>query len=135
MRYEVELSTFLANETTLFLGTTLQHGRFIETSPKRCTAIIFNQVSNAYFDLPDRIDVVIEATSRSDSYEGARDDAEEIYNALHRRIHKDLPVITSGNELIIQTSECQIPPQWVGIDENKRNMWSATYLLRIKIKE
>jgi hypothetical protein len=135
MRYEREVTQFVANETSLVLGTTLQHGAFNEESPTRCTAMIYNQVSIAYFDLPDRIDVVVEADSRDESYETARDDIEEVYNALFRRIDKALPVITSGNELKIQTSESNVPPTYLGVDDNKRHHWSTVSILRIKIVE
>ena len=136
MRYEKEVTQLIATETSLTLGTTLQYGRFTEESPERCTSIIYNQTNFAYFDVPDRMDVNIEVISRAESYEAARDDSEEVYNKFHRRIDKDLPLIDSGNAITIQTSEATTgSPRWIGLDENKLNMWSATYLLRLKITE
>lgn len=135
MRYEREITQFVATETSLTLGTTLQHGAFNEESPTRCTAIIYNQLSVAYFDLPDRIDVLVEADSRAESYEDARADSEEVYNAWFRRIDKALPVITSGNALKIQTSESITPPRYLGVDDNKRHHWSTVSILRLKIVE
>ncbi|HUX56757.1 MAG TPA: minor capsid protein [Bacteroidales bacterium] len=132
MRYEEEITQFIENETTLTLGTTLQFGRFTTESPSRCTAVLFNKVSIAYFDVPDRIDVMVEADARDESYINARDDIEEVYNALFRRIDKALPVITSGNEFKIQTSESITAPTWVGKDENNRHHWSTVLILRLK---
>lgn len=133
MRYEEEVSQFIEDETPSYmvLGSTLQYGRFTEQSLEQCSAIIFSPVDLSYFDLPDRLDVMVNIISRAESFESAREDAEVIYNVLYGRINQPLPIITSGNELKIQTSESPSPPQWIGLDENKRNMWSATYLLRL----
>lgn len=135
MRYEREITDFVALETTLIKGTTLQHGFITEKSPDTCTALIYSNPGTFYFDVPDRLDVVVDSISRSQSYETARSDCEEVFNALIRRIDKALPVVVSGNELKIQTSEATVTPQWMGLDENKLHIWEASYILRLKLVE
>lgn len=135
MRYEREISTFIANETALVLDTTLQHGFFTEKSPEDSTAIVYGSPGEFFFDVPDRLDVIVDSVSRSQSYETARAQCEEVFNALIRRIDKALPVIVIGNELKIQTSEATVTPVWTGLDANKRHMWEASYILRLKLVE
>lgn len=133
--YEREITQFVADETGWTIGDDIVHGHFLEISPATCNAVLFNAGNVAYFDLPDRIDAIIQIVSRAEAFDTARENNNLAYTKLHRRIAKDLPLLTSGNENIIQISAAINAPRYIGIDDNKKHQWSSDYILRLKIKE
>jgi len=86
-----------------------------------------------HFDLPDRIDKMIQIISRAKTYFEARDDAREIFNVLHGTAGWTLsavaPAVQDYEAMVI---EALADPQYIGQDDKRRYEFSTNYIFRIK---
>ena len=127
-----EIAKFIETRTSFVIGTTLRVGRRTQNSPDRCQVVLESAGGGVYFDLPDRGDVLIQVISRATTQMNARDDAWEIYKAIHGTAGWTLPVITSGVIYEAMTIEAVATPQYIGEDEKRRHEFSTNYVWQIK---
>ena len=125
-----EVAKFIDLRTSFKVGVTLMVGRRKQNDPDRCQVVIESGGGVVYHDLPDRIDLLIQVITRAVDQMDARDDAWEIYRALHGAAGWDLPVITSGVTYEAMTIEAVAPPQYIGEDEKRRFEYSTNYIFR-----
>ncbi len=91
-----------------------------------------------FFDLPERVDPVIQVISRDTTYFTARDRAYVIYDAIYRdHIYGSAgweigPIEAGGDEYEIMTIEPLASPQYIGKDDKARFEFSVNYLMKIK---
>ena len=129
-----EIAKFIDQQTSFKVGSTLMVGRRTQDSPDRCQVVLESSGGTVYYDLPDRNDSVIQVITRATTQMNARDDAWEIYQALHGAAGWDLPVITSGVTYEAMTIEALSSPQYIGEDEKRRHEYSTNYIFRIQDK-
>lgn len=136
-----EISKFIADESGFTLGTTLQATRRTDASPDRCNVVLESGGSTVYYDLPDRVDKMIQVISRAKTYEDARDDAWTIYKALFPNLTDDsLPlgsmtlsaIAPATQDYEAMTIEPLADPQYIGQDDKGRYEFSTNYLFRIQ---
>ena len=127
-----EITQFISDETTLIIGTDLFCGHRPQTAQDRCHVVLETAGGGLYYDLPDRVDKMIQIISRAKTYFTARDDAQAVFDLLHGRAGCAMPVITSGIEYEAQTIEAVADPQYIGQDEKGRYEFSTNYIFRIK---
>jgi len=127
-----EIAKFIETRTSFTVGTTLRVGRRTQNSPDRCQVVIESAGGGAYFDLPDRADTLIQVISRATTQMNARDDAWEIYKAIHGTAGWTLPVITPGVVYEAMTIEGISTPQYIGQDDKRRFEYSTNYIFRIQ---
>jgi len=125
-----EIAKFIDLRTSFKVGVTLMVGRRKQNDPDRCAVVIESGGGIVYYDLPDRADMLIQVITRAVDQMDARDDAWEIYRALHGAAGWDLPVITSGVTYEAMTIEAVAPPQYIGEDEKRRFEYSTNYIFR-----
>jgi len=127
-----EIAKFIETRTSFTVGVTLMVGRRTQNSPDRCQVVLESAGGAGYFDLPDRADALIQVITRAVSQMDARDDAWEIYKAIHGTAGWTLPVITPGVVYEAMTIEALASPQYIGEDEKRRHEYSTNYIFRIQ---
>ena len=131
-----EFSTWITTRVAgLTLGGNLQVGFRALDAPVRCHTIL-ESGGPVYFELPDRIDYMLQIATRAANYQQARDDAWVIWKALHGTAGWNIPALTSGGQAYTaQTIEAMAAPQWIGQDEKFNHEFSCNYLIRMKKAE
>jgi len=119
------LAEFIESKTSFVIGKNLYVGHRLPTSKLRCQVILESGGGKPYFDLPDRNDKAIQIISRAETYFNARDDAWEIFDALHGTAGWQL----AGNKEIM-TIEALADPQYIGQDEEGRFEFSTNYIFK-----
>jgi len=145
-----EIAKFIADNTALLpvpfvVGTNLFEGHRLQDAPDRCTCILETGGGGLHFDLPDRVDKMIQVLSRAKSYFDARSDAMDIFNTLHKGIPWEDGTYSGGTaghiltrvppatqDYIAMTIEAVSDPQYIGQDEKRRCEFSTNYIFRIR---
>jgi len=125
-----EIGEFIEDKTLFDVGVDLFVGHRPQDAPDRCQVLLERSGGVVYFDLRDRIDLVIQVLSRADTYFNARDDAYTIFNTIHGTAGWTLPTITSGESYKAMTIEAQAAPQYIGQDDKGRYEFSTNYIFR-----
>jgi len=139
-----EITTFIRDKAALLpvpvvltIGTDLFMGHRPQAVADNCDVILETTGGEAFFDLPERADPVIQVLSRGDTYFTARIRAHVIYDAIFR-VHIygsagwTLPVVIAGVRYEAMVIEPLSPPQYIGVDEKLRHEFSCNYLMKIK---
>ena len=129
------ICTFIQTHTSFLIGTTLQAGWRPLTAPDRCNLVAESGGGSTIFDLPDRTDKMIQVLSRANTYFDARDDAQEIYDALHGAAGWELPEVVVGKKYQAMIIEAVSIPQYLGIDEKGRHEFSTNYVWKIRSRD
>ena len=136
-----EIAHFIASKTSFVIGTTLQVAHRTQDAPDRCNVVLESAGGAVHPDLPDRVDKNIQVISRANTYMDARDDANEIFKALHGTLEGSvLPfgattmpaVAPATQDYEAMTITPLADPQYIGQDEKKRFEFSTNYIFRIK---
>ena len=129
-----EIALFIASKTSFVIGSTLQVAHRTQDAPDRCSVVLETAGGTVYFDLPDRVDKMIQIISRAKNYMDARDDAQEIFAALHDGTGgwtlTAVPPAVQDYEALTITPLAD--PQYIGQDEKKRFEFSCNYNWRIQ---
>jgi len=126
---------FIEDKTGFVKGTTLQVGWRPQDAPDRCILVAESGGGSLYFDLPDRVDKMIQVLSRATTYFDARDDAQEIYDALHGAAGWELPEVVVGKKYQAMIIEAVSIPQYLGIDEKGRHEFSTNFVWKIRNRD
>jgi hypothetical protein len=124
----------VARVPTLTRGTTLQIGWRDQNAPVDCDLISESAGGPAYFDIPERADVLIQVLSRGSSYFTARARAYAIFDAIHGTAGWSMPALTSGGHAYIaQTIEAMAVPQYLGPEDDSPGsfLFTCNYIFRI----
>lgn len=132
-----EIAKFIENNTSFVIGTDLFEGQRLQDAPIRCQVVLETGGAGLYFDLPDRVDKMIQIISRAKSYFVARADAWEIFDALHTGAygsagHTLAAVAPAIQDYEAMTIEAVSDPQYIGQDEKSRYEFSCNYIWRIR---
>jgi len=129
-----EIALFIASKTSFVIGLTLQVAHRTQDAPDRCSVVLETAGGTVYFDLPDRVDKMIQIISRAKNYMDASADAREIFAALHDGTGgwtlTAVPPAVQDYEALTITPLAD--PQYIGQDEKKRFEFSCNYNWRIQ---
>jgi len=113
-------------------GANLQVGYRDQKAPVRCHTILESGGPVPDFELPDRIDYLLQVASRAETYQAAREDAWAMFNALHGTAGWRIAAIVSGGPAYIaQVIEALAAPQYLGQDEKGAFEFSTNYTFRM----
>ena len=134
-----EIMYYAEAETSLTLGVNLFKNYFPEKDRNgnivSDTAALIRPIGGPVdFYLTDQGDFMIALYTRSHSLNAIDILNAEFKAAFHARADQPLPVITSGAEYIIMTSQLMTWPIYSGIDEKKRHVYTFDAVLRNKEK-
>lgn len=128
-----EITAFIARKTSFIVGGTLQVGHRTEDSPDQCNVVLESAGGALHFDLPDRNDKMIQVISRAETYLTARDDAREIFTAIHGTAGWTLTAVPPATQdYKAMTIEALADPQYIGQDDIGRFEFSTNYIFRIQ---
>ncbi len=139
-----EITTFIRDRAALLptpfafvIGTDLFAGHRPQAVADACDVILESTGGEAFFELPERADPVIQVLSRARTYFTARARAHVIYDAIFR-IHTlgsaawTLPVVIAGVKYEVMVIVPLSPPQYIGQDEKLRHEFSTNYIFKVK---
>lgn len=128
-----EVAAFIASKTSFIIGDTLQVGHRTQDAPDRCNVVLESAGGGLHFDLPDRVDKMIQIISKAKTYFHARADAWEIFGVLHGTAGWTLSAISPAvQDYEAMVIEALADPQNIGQDEKGRYEFSCNYIFRIK---
>ncbi len=117
----IELMTGFVQGTNFFAGWRP------DNAPRRCIVALESAGGEVYGDLPDRVDQHIQIISRGETWEDAREDSYTVFEALHGKCCKVLP-IESGSVWINQIIDALQSPQYIGQDDKGNFEFSTNYV-------
>lgn len=129
-----EISTWLVGKVAgLTIGTNVQVGFRAQDAPVRCHTILETGGAIPAFGLVDRIDYTLQITSRAATYQTARADSWEIFDAINGTAGWQISALTSGGQAYeAQVVEAMAAPQWLGQDEKGAHEFVVNYIFRMK---
>ena len=132
-----EIVQFIEDQTSFVIGTDLFAGHRLQDAPDQCQVVLETGGSALHFDLTDRNDKMIQVLSRGKTYFTAREDAMEVFDALHTGAygmsgHTLAAVAPAVQDYEAMVIEAVSDPQYIGQDEKGRYEFSTNYLFRIR---
>lgn len=129
-----EICQLIADLTGWTIGTKLQVGHLKQTAPVRYVLIQESGGATNYWPNEDVADVAIQVLNRAATYFEAREDAYAVYNAVHGTAGWNLPRMEgSGEDYLAMTVEAIYLPQYLGVDDNNRHIFSTNYIFRMEL--
>jgi hypothetical protein len=117
----------------LTIGTNVQVGFRAQDAPVRCHTILESGGALPVFDLPDRIDYMLQIVSRAADYQTAREDAYAIFDTINGTAGWQIHALASaGTVYEAQVIEALAAPQYIGQDEKMAHEFSVNYMLKMK---
>ncbi len=117
----------------LVLGTNVQVGFRAQDAPVRCHAFIETGGSLPAFELPDRVDYMLQIVTRAETYQIARADAWAIFDAINGTAGWQIAALTSGGQVYeAQVIEALAAPQSIGQDAKGAFEFSVNYIMKMK---
>ena len=114
------------------MGTTLQAGHRLQDAPVRHVLIAEPAGGSTVFQCPDFAFPNIQALARAATYFTARGDAWTVYRAFHGTSGWNMPNLEGGDDYLVMTVEALSIPQYLGVDDNKRHLFSVNLIFRIE---
>jgi len=114
------------------IGTNLIYGHRLTESPVRCVLASETSVGESDFYLVDKVSKIVTFVARSNSYEEASQDIDDIFTLLHGSVGWDLPILSSGNAYHIQLIQSIGLPVYLGQDESDLYEFSCSFEFKIQ---
>ena len=129
-----ELSTWLVGKVSgLTIGGNVQVGFRAQDAPVRCHTFLESGGAIPAFELPDRIDYLLQVATRGETYQQAREDAWAIFDAINGTAGWRISALVSGGQAYeAQVIEALAAPQYIGQDELGNFEQSCNYIFRMK---
>jgi hypothetical protein len=129
-----ELSTFIVSKVAgLTIGANIQVGFRAQDAPVRCHTFLESGGALPAFELPDRIDYMLQVVSRAADYVTARADAWAIFDALNGTAGWKIAAVAPSTQVYeAQVIEALAAPQYIGQDAKGAFEMSTNYLFRMK---
>lgn len=130
-------AVLLPAPVVLTIDTDLFAGHRPQGAVNDCDVVLETAGGEAFFELPERADPVIQVLSRGETYFTARARAHVIFDAIFR-IHVfgsagwTLPVVAGGPQYEAMVIVPLAPPQHIGQDEKLRHEFSTNYIFKLK---
>jgi len=126
-----DIGTFIAANTSLTKGTTLQIYSYLQTAPERAVKIANLSGGKLYQTVRDRVDYALQVMSRAENPTHAHDDILEMHAFLFESgtSQRSLPI--GSPTFRIESIQPVGYPQCVGKDEKGRYVYVCNYVLKI----
>lgn len=121
----------ISDLTGFAVGSRLQSGHVVQNAPVRMTLIQETGGEANWYLMPEQIEPTIQVLTRAETYLTAREDAYTVFNALHQIATWPLPQYESGIDYLVYSIEALAVPQYLGVDDNRRHLFSTNYIFRI----
>lgn len=129
-----EICQLIADLTGFTIGTKLQIGHLKQSAPVRYVLVQETGGATTFFPNEDVIDVAIQILCRAATYFECRDDAYAVFRAIHGTSGWNLPRMDgSGEDYLAMTVDAIYAPQYLGVDDNNRHMFSTNYIFRMEL--
>lgn len=129
-----EITKYIGDNSSLVIGTNLFGGHRPPNAPNECVVILENAGGKPEYSIPDSVEKAIQILTRAATYFTARANAYALYAFLHGKSGITLPVITSGEEYLVNVIEAMNVPQPIGQDEKGLWEFSTNFIFRIQNK-
>jgi len=134
-----ELSTWIVQRVNavtgppdLVIGTNVQVGFRAQDAPVRCHTFMESGGGLPVFELVDRIDYMVQITTRAETYQTARADAWAIFDAINGTAGWQIAAVApSTQKYEAQVIEALAAPQYIGIEEQGGFSFSTNYMFRM----
>ena len=126
-----EICTLISDLTGFAVGAKLQVGHWLQDKPVRCV-LVQETGGDANFYCPDMADMLIQVLCRAETYFEAREDAYAVFGAIHGTSGWNLPGIGGNPDYLAMTVEALAVPQYLGVDDNRRHLFSTNYIFRME---
>lgn len=129
-----EISEWLVTQVAgLTIGSNVQVGFRAQGAPVRCHVVLETGGALPAFELADRIDYMLQIVTRAATYQDAREDAWEIFDAINGTAGWQIPALTSGGQAYeAQVIQALAAPQYIGPDEKGAHEFSCNYQFKMK---
>ena len=126
-----EICTLISGLTGFALDVKLQVGHLLQSAPERYV-LVQETGGEANFYCPDMKDMLIQVLCHSETYFEAREDAYAVFEAIHGTSGWNLPGIGGNPDYLAMTVEALAVPQYLGVDDNRRHIFSTNYIWRME---
>ncbi len=128
-----EIVQLIADLTGFTIGTKLQAGHLKQNAPVRYVLVQETGGATEYFPNEDVVFVAIQVLTRAATYYESREDSYAVFHAIHGTAGWNLPRMDgSGEDYIAMTVEAVYAPQYLGVDDNNRHIFSTNYIFRME---
>ncbi len=126
-----ELTTYIDNNTSLAIGSTLFAGFTESDAPATC--VIVEEIDPAIADYlhTDVVQKPIRMISRGTSYWTARTNANTVFDLLHGAMQITLPVITSGVTYCVNITGTK--PYYMGRDAKGSHVFVSNFMCKSQL--
>ena len=126
-----EIVTYIANNTSLAIGSTIFAGFTESDAPLTCVIVEELDPAIADYLLTDVVQKPIRILSRGVSYWTTRATAMSLFALLHGKMQISLPVITSGTVYCVNITGTQ--PYYMGKDGNGSHVFISNFMLKSQL--
>ena len=126
-----EFCQWIENNTARVLGTDLLCGHE-ETDDAQDVDIVLNNGGATDYYSTDMLEKSVQIMSLATTYMQGLSNATELFILCHGKSGITLPVVSSGEELIINTMNCQNSPLYLGKREDGRYEFTFSIAVRIQ---
>ena len=126
-----EICTLISGLTGFALDVKLQVGHLLQSAPERYV-LVQETGGEANFYCPDMVDMLIQVLCHAETYFEARDDSYAVFEAIHGTSGWNLPGIGGNPDYLAMTVEALAVPQYLGVDDNRRHLFSTNYIFRME---
>ena len=129
-----EIVTLIHDFTGWTIGTRLQHGHALQDMPVRAV-LIQETGGEVNFYCTDMVNMTIQVLCRGAKYSEAHDDAWTVFGYFHGTSNWEMPRLdgVSGENYLAMTVEALAAPQYLGVDDNRRHLFSCNYVWRMEL--
>ena len=122
------ISQYIANNTSLVIGTTLFAGFSEQDAPE--TAVVVAELTPGLADglLTDKRQKPIRVLSRAKSYATARGNSYTVFDLLHGKMQITLPVVDSGGVYLCNVEGTL--PFYIGLDDKFRHQFVTNFIFK-----
>lgn len=129
-----EITQYIKDNSSLIIGSNLFSGHRPLNAPVECVVVLENAGGKPEFSIPDSVEKAVQILTRAETYFTARANAYAIYWFLHGKAGIALPIITTGEEYLVNVIEAMNVPQPIGQDEKGLWEFSTNFIFRIQNK-
>ncbi|MBE3124845.1 MAG: hypothetical protein IMZ57_04215 [Acidobacteria bacterium] len=120
-------------DPTFVIGAKLQAGHQVQDAPVRRVLVLENGGVPYFYPNTDMVDMAIQILCRAATYWEARDDAWIVYDAVHGTSGWNMPrLVGVGADYLVTTVNALYAPQYLGVDDNRRHLFSTNYIFRVE---
>lgn len=126
-----EICQLISDLTGFTKGAKLQVGHWVQDKPERAVLVLESGGFADWYLMPEQIEPTVQVLCRAKTYFEAREDAYAAFDALHKIATWPLPQLESGTDYLVYSIEALTIPQYLGVDDNRRHLFSTNYIFRI----